>query len=164
MSTGHREFELTHLPVARTEMLIRKPATEVFEAFVNPEITSRFWFSRGSGRLEKGATVQWDWEMYGFSIAVTVLEFEHNRRIVIEWPGDGAPTSVEWRFSERPDGTTYVSIINSGFVGDGDSIVDQAISSTEGFTFVLAGLKAYLERGIQLNLVADRHPDGLEIS
>jgi hypothetical protein len=31
-------------------------------------------------------------------------------------------------------------------------------SSTEGFTFVLAGLKAFLEHNIILNLVADRHP------
>jgi hypothetical protein len=30
--------------------------------------------------------------------------------------------------------------------------------STEGFTIVLAGLKAWLEFGIRLNLVADRFP------
>jgi len=33
----------------------------------------------------------------------------------------------------------------------------QAISSTEGFTFVLSGLKAFLEQNTILNLVADRH-------
>jgi uncharacterized protein YndB with AHSA1/START domain len=47
---------------ARVEMLIRRPITEVFEAFVDPEITSKFWFSRGSGRLAAGASVRWDWE------------------------------------------------------------------------------------------------------
>ncbi len=30
-------------------MLIRKPVAEVFEAFVNPDITSKFWFTKGSG-------------------------------------------------------------------------------------------------------------------
>lgn len=40
--------------VARAEMLIRSPVSKVFEAFVNPAITSRFWFSRGSARLEAG--------------------------------------------------------------------------------------------------------------
>ena len=44
-------------PVARAEMLIRKPVSLVFEAFVDPAITSRFWFTRGSGRLEPGAEV-----------------------------------------------------------------------------------------------------------
>ena len=52
--------------VAIAEMLIRKPAAEVFQAFVDPEITSKFWFSRGSGRLEVGKSVRWDWEMYSF--------------------------------------------------------------------------------------------------
>ncbi|MBC7990984.1 MAG: polyketide cyclase, partial [Luteimonas sp.] len=28
-------------------MLIRRPVAEVFEAFVDPAITSRFWFTRG---------------------------------------------------------------------------------------------------------------------
>jgi len=33
--------------------------------------------------------------------------------------------------------------------------------STEGFTLVIAGAKAYLEHGLQLNLVADRFSKGL---
>ena len=34
-------------------MLIRKPVAEVFEAFVDPDITAKFWFTKGSGRLER---------------------------------------------------------------------------------------------------------------
>ena len=41
-------------PVARAQMMIRKPVAEVFEAFVNPELTSRFWFSKSSGRVSPG--------------------------------------------------------------------------------------------------------------
>ena len=37
-------------PIAKAEMLIRRPVTDVFEAFVNPAITSQFGFSKGSGR------------------------------------------------------------------------------------------------------------------
>ena len=48
--------EIDDFPVAKAEMLIRRPVTEVFEAFVNPAITSRFWFTKGSGRLEPGRT------------------------------------------------------------------------------------------------------------
>lgn len=40
-----------------------------------------------------------------------------------------------------------------------DEIVAQALDSMGGFTFVLAGLKAFLEHGIVLNLVADHNPD-----
>jgi hypothetical protein len=52
------------------------------------------------------------------------------------------------------------SIINSGFSGDGDEIVSQALDSTGGFALVLAGAKAWLEHNISLNLIADRFPDG----
>jgi hypothetical protein len=65
---------------------------------------------------------------------------------------------VEWLFTPRADNTTFVSITNAGFSGDGDEIVKQAIESTEGFTLVLAGLKALLEHNIILNLVPDRFP------
>ena len=47
-------------PLAKAEMLIRKPVGQVFEAFVDPAITSLFWFTRGSGRLEPGRQVRWD--------------------------------------------------------------------------------------------------------
>lgn len=40
---------LTQAPIAKAEMLIRKPVAEVFEAFVNPEITTKFWFTKSSG-------------------------------------------------------------------------------------------------------------------
>lgn len=50
----------------------------------------------------------------------------------------------------------------AGFTGDADAVAGQAIASTEGFTLVLAGLKALLEHDVRLNLVADRFPKGLE--
>jgi uncharacterized protein YndB with AHSA1/START domain len=94
-------------------------------------------------------------------VQVKVRAIEPNRRIFIEWSAYGAPTTVEWIFSPRADGTTLVTVTNTGFGGDGDEIVKQVMGATEGFTIVLAGLKALLEHGIILNLVADRFPDGL---
>ena len=150
-------------PVAKAEMLIRKPVDQVFEAFVNPAITSRFWFTRGNARLEAGKEVRWDWEMYGFSVPVAVKAVEPNRRIVVEWAAGGErPTTIEWTFTALPDETTFVSIVNSGFRGGLDEVVQQALDATEGFAFVLAGVKALLEHDVRLNLVADRFPRGLE--
>ncbi|MGH7150568.1 MAG: SRPBCC family protein [Planctomycetota bacterium] len=155
-------LQLKQVPVAETGMLIRRPVADVFEAFVDPEITSRFWFTKGSGRLEAGKVVQWDWAMYGISIPVTVKALEPNRRILVEWPGCGGPSTVEWIFTPRPGGTTFVEITNSGFAGDGDEVVKQANDSTQGFALVLAGLKALLEHDVRLGLVADRFPEGIE--
>jgi uncharacterized protein YndB with AHSA1/START domain len=155
-------MKIESIPFAKAEMLIRRPVAEVFEAFINPGITSKFWFTRSNGRLEPGKQIQWDWEMYNSSVQVNVKAIDQNKRILIEWSAFGAPTTVEWLFTPRADNTTFVSITNTSFSGDGDEIIKQAIGSTEGFTLVLAGLKAFLEHNIILNLVSDRFPDRLE--
>ena len=155
-------LQLTQVPIARTGMLIRRPVADVFESFVNPDITTKFWFTRSSGRLEAGQQVQWEWEMYGISIPVTAKAIEPNTRIVIEWPGRSRPTTVEWTFAPQTDGTTFVSITHAGFTGDGDELVKQVADSTQGFSLVLAGLKALLEHNVRLNLVPDRYPRGIE--
>ena len=96
--------------------------------------------------------------MYKASTDVNVREIEPNKRILVEWTGDSGPTTIEWIFTARPDNTTFVSITKSGFHGNHEEIAQQAIDATEGFTFVLAGLKALLEHNINLNLIADRFP------
>jgi uncharacterized protein YndB with AHSA1/START domain len=160
--TNQLNLQLTQVPVTSTGMLIRKPVAEVFEAFVNPNITTKFWFTKSSERLEAGKQVQWDWEMYGISVPVTAKAVEPNQRILIEWPGYSGPTTVEWTFSPQEDAATFVNITESGFTGDGDELVKQVTGSTQGFSLVLAGLKAFLEHNISLNLVADRYPKGVE--
>jgi uncharacterized protein YndB with AHSA1/START domain len=155
---------LEHAPVAKAEMLIRKPVSEVFEAFVDPAITTKFWFTRSSGRLETGKTIQWDWEMYNVSAQVVVKAIETNKRILIEWPGYSGPATVEWTFAPQKDDTTFVSITEAGFTSNQDELVKQVADSTQGFTLVLAGLKALLEHNVSLNLVADHHPDGIKMS
>jgi len=157
-----KSHQLTRAPVAIAEMLIRKPVAEVFEAFINPDITTKFWFTKSSGKLESGKQVQWDWEMYNVSVQVNVKAIEENKRILIEWGSAGeTTTTVEWVFTPRVDNTTFVSVKNSGFGGDGDEVVKQALDSTSGFTIMLDGLKAYLEHGIILNLILDRFPKDL---
>jgi uncharacterized protein YndB with AHSA1/START domain len=148
--------------MAKTGMLIRRPVAEVFEALVNPDITTKFWFTKGSARLELGRQVRWDWEMYNVSVQVTAKIVEPNRRIVIEWPGYSGPTTVEWTFAPQENGTTFVVITESGFTGEGDDLVKYVADSTQGFTLMLAGLKAYLEHNVRLNLTADRYPKGIE--
>jgi uncharacterized protein YndB with AHSA1/START domain len=148
------------IPVARAEMLIRKPADEVFEAFVDPGITTRFWFTRSSGRLCEAQRVTWEWGMFNISAEVTVLELEQDKRILMEWNASGKPTIVEWQFTARGD-STYVAVTNRGFDGDRPQQTAAAIDATEGFALVLVGAKAWLEHGLRLNLIVDRFPDGV---
>jgi uncharacterized protein YndB with AHSA1/START domain len=145
-------------PVAQAQMMIRRPVHEVFEAIVDPGITSHFWFSKGSGRLEAGKRVTWLWEMYGVSAEVDVKAVDANKRVLIEWNGPANPTSVEWTLEALASDRTLVKVRNWGFRGVPDRMVADALDSTSGFTFMLAGLKAWLEHGIEPNLVADHDP------
>ena len=138
-------------------MLVRRPLDEVFNAFVDPTITTRFWFTRSSGKLEPGAKVTWEWEMYGASADVHVRAIERPSRILIEW---GEPsTTVEWRFTSLGAEATLVRISNTGFRGTEEEVVGMALDCMGGFSLVLAALKAWLEHGIALDVVADRDPE-----
>ena len=145
-------------PVASAGMLIRRPAAEVFEAFIDPAITSRFWFSRGSARLEPGVDVRWDWDMYGVGTDVFVKAIEPGRRILISWDNRTDPTEVEWRFEPRGE-HTWATVENRGFHGSPEQQVAGALDSTGGFALVMAGAKIWLEHGIDPRFVPDRHPD-----
>ena len=153
-------LSLERMPVARTGMLIRKPVAEVFEALIDPGITTQFWFTASSGRLEAGKQVTWKWEMYDVSTLVAVKVIVPNKRIVIEWDGYSGRTTVEWKFASLADNATFVSITESGWTGSGDELVQYVADSTQGFTWTLAGLKALLEHDVRLNVVADRFPQG----
>ena len=155
-------LQLTKTPVAKAAMLIRKPPEEVFEAFINPEITRRFWFTESTERLETGKHIVWTWEMYDVSINVEVKLVQPHERIVVEWGNYGSMTTVEWVFTQYESDKTYVTITNSGFRGDGDKVVRDALDSTGGFTWVLAGLKALLEYDYELNAIVDAFPQVLK--
>ncbi|MFB9278450.1 SRPBCC family protein [Cohnella cellulosilytica] len=135
-------------PVVKVGMLIRRPVQEVFNALVDPAVTTKFWFTKSSGRLEAGKRIRWDWEMYGVSADIDVTELEENKRIVIEWP-----SRVEWTFTSYGD-ATYVHVTNSGLEGG----AEEAVGSMGGFTMVLCALKALLEHNVILTVVADKEP------
>lgn len=143
---------------AEAAMLIRKPIATVFEAFINPEITTKFWFTKSSASLEEGKSSDWTWEMYGnHTVTVKVLTIKPNESIVIQW-GDDEKAIVEWEFNDLGENKTFVTITFHGIQGRVDELCSQIRDTTEGFTLVLASLKAFLEHNIQLNLVADRFP------
>ena len=150
---------MKNTPTVETQMLIRKPVSQVFQAFIDPAITTNFWFTKSSGKLEVGKTVTWEWEMYGVSGNVLVREIIPDRKISTEW-GDPA-TNVDYEFTALTEDTTYVIIKNYGFSQTGDDLIQAIKDNTGGFTTVLDGLKAYLEHNIKLNLIADKYPKEL---
>ena len=139
----------------QSQMLIRKPINEVFEAFINPEITTHFWFTKSSGKLVEGETILWEWEMYGAKSEVKVHQIIPNQLIKTEW---GSPaTNVDYEFKEMEKGTLVI-IKSYGYSQTGDELLAVINDNTGGFTTVLDGCKAYLEHGINLRLIEDKFP------
>jgi uncharacterized protein YndB with AHSA1/START domain len=142
---------------AGAQMLVRRPVAEVFESFMDPDLAKNFWFTKGSGRLQVNKSITWEWEMYGVSTTVVAKEITPYEKIVLEW--HEPPTTVEFRFRPLTPGSTYVEVMEWGYPSTGDELLRIIRDSTGGFTTVLDGLKAFMEHGIRLNLIADKFPE-----
>lgn len=94
--------------------------------------------------------------MYNVSTAVKVRDIIPNKKISFTW--DEPETTVDFEFTVLTDDTTYVVIKNYGFSQTGEDLISAIVNNTGGFTTVLDGLKAYMEYGIELNLVRDKFP------
>jgi len=154
---------LVTAPAVDVGMLVRRPPDEVFEALADPSVTTRFWFTRSTGRMTEGAELAWTWEMYGVSSKVWVDEVRPGRVIRFRWDGYDPvhPTTVRFEFTPYQGDTTYLRITETGFTGDDGTQVSRALDSTAGFTFLLSSLKAALEHDITLRVTMDAHPPDL---
>lgn len=142
---------------ARAQSIIRAAPAEVFDAFVDAETMSKFWFTRRDKGLEEGETVSWyiGGEEDAYAIEVNVKELVKPDRIRVEWWGGEHFTEVLWRILETDDGHTNLTIEESGFKGSREEIVASALDSTGGFNQVIIALKALLEHEATINVVAD---------
>lgn len=138
--------------IARAEMPIRRPVVEVFNAFVQPELITKFWLKGTSGPLAHGARVEWQFMVPGATEHVHVTGFDKPHRIAFSWADGGL--DVDMKFSGEHKDITVASVEVRGFKGDGGT--DQVANATEGFTIVLCDLKALLETGHSVNLVKDK--------
>lgn len=100
--------------------------------------------------------------MFGVFTLRDVKALEPGKRSLLDWVVDRISDSLKRFFQQRPGRGTYVAMTNSGFSGNGDKIVEQAMDSASGFALVLADFTAYLEFCIGLNLVADSHPEMMD--
>ena len=140
-------------PEVEVDLLIRRPAGEVYEAFADPDRIRRFWLASSSGRLQTGAKVHWVFKIAGAEVDVEVVEAVPGRLLDLRWD-DGQP--LRFTFGER-GGNTLAGVRVTGFTGDDAAAV--AVQTMSGFTLVLASLKMWLEHGIEGDLMYDKFPD-----
>ncbi|MFD0677977.1 MULTISPECIES: SRPBCC family protein [unclassified Paenibacillus] len=132
-----------------TKMEIRKPAYDVFEAFVNPEKIGNFWFSSSSERWEKSKTVTLRYEEYKAQGDIHVIEMIENRKIVFEWGAeDGGPHLVTITLKDTDQASTIVEVNEDGFDENDPDLIAKLVDNKEGWVYMLTCLKGYLEFGV----------------
>ena len=146
-------------------LLIRKPPSEVFEALADPSIATTFWYTKSTGRMTEGAELVWEWEMYGHKTKALVKEVVDGKRISFQWHHEDPTlgTIVTFDFIPYKDNTTYVRMTETGFTGDADSQVQNAMLSSSGFTFLMCALKETLEHGTPSTITADVHRSDADV-
>lgn len=142
---------------AKAQILVRRPRHEVFDALIDPAIMSRFWFKRRDHGLKEGEVVTW---FVGdapdaIEIEVRVKTIRPPSQIILDWGHGDQFTTVSWTFEEQGEDATRLKIEERGFIGSPEEIIAQALDSTSGFNQVVVALKALLEHGATINVVAD---------
>ena len=135
---------------------IARPVSQVFEAVVDPQQLSRYFTTGGAkGRLEKGATVTWDFHDFPGAFPVKVIDVVKDEKIVFQWAVDGSngdggyDTTVTMSFEPIDGDRTLVSIREEGW-RETPAGLKGSYGNCEGWTGALCAMKAWLEHGINL--------------
>jgi uncharacterized protein YndB with AHSA1/START domain len=145
-------------------MLIRRPPGDVFQALVDPAITTRFWFTKSTASLFAVRPSDGNGRCTAPGRRSGSRRSKDNSRILIDWGDDDETTTVEFRFVPYGDDATDVRVTETGHTGDGNEVAARAADSTGGFTFMVCALKALLEHDdVVLTVVLDAHPHSLQL-
>lgn len=127
---------------------ILKPVDEVFDAVVDPTKMSNYFISNASGPIKIGK-VEWEFADVGAKTSIDVVEFEDNRRIVLESSALGAPIRTTIRFAPDGPNATVITVTESSFPLTEEG-VKLALGQNGGWTYTLCGLKAFVQFGVNL--------------
>lgn len=101
--------ELTFEAYAKT----RKPVATVFQGVYLPENLSGYFITDGaSGRLDKGATITWEFHHYLGAFPLIAKDSVEHQRIGLEWDNPRRFTQVEIAFGALDEVSTKVETKN----------------------------------------------------
>ena len=133
----------------KAALQIIKPVEVVFEAIVDPEKMSNYFISVGSGRMEEGSQLTWQFPEFDTKSPIRVGKIEKDKYISFYWEMDGIELFVEITLTHIEDNATLVRITEKSRQND-EAGIKWLMGNTEGWANFLACLKAYLEYGINL--------------
>jgi uncharacterized protein YndB with AHSA1/START domain len=138
---------------AKVQMGILKPASEIFEAIINPDKMNKYFISTSTGRMESGKTLTWTWPDYEGEHEVRIGKIEKDKVVSFEWSGSGENCVVVITLETKDENRTLVKITESDWPADYKG-ANRCMRQVEGWTNFLCCLKAYLEYGINIRLGA----------
>ncbi len=133
----------------KAALQILKPVNEVFEAIIDPVKMSNYFISKGSGKMEEGKQIIWQFPEFDSDFPIRVGKIEKNKYISFYWDMDGISLFVEITLTSRSGNSTLVTITEKSRKND-ESGIKWLKGNTEGWANFLACLKAFLEYGINL--------------
>lgn len=141
---------MNHRLEIKAAIQIARPAQEVFEAIVDPEKMSNYFIAKGTGRIEEGKELIWQFPEFDDQVPVKGGKIETSRYISFYWEGaKDKDLLVEITLTEKPGNATLVSVTEKEMENNEEGI-KWLKSNTEGWANFLACLKAYLEYDINL--------------
>ncbi len=136
--------------VIKAAIQIQKPATEVFQAIVDPEKMCNYFIGKSTGHLIEGTSVTWEFPEFEGEVLIEVTKVIPGELVSFNWEGaKGKKLLVKMSLKELEDGSTVVSVTEGKMEADKAGI-EWYGGNTEGWANFLACLKAYLEYGINL--------------
>ncbi|MCE7067081.1 SRPBCC domain-containing protein [Dyadobacter sp. CY326] len=133
---------------ARASIQIQKSPQAVYEAIVDPALMSNYFISKGSGIMEEGQTVIWRFPEFDMEFPVEIVKTEKFKQIHFIW-GQGDQKALVEIALEAFKKDTVVKIVEHEPARN-EAGISWAIGQTEGWSYFLAGLKAFLDHNVRL--------------
>lgn len=132
--------------------IIDKPRDAVFEAVADPDKLSAYFTTGGAkGRMDRGATVTWEFADFPGPFEVNVLRAEAPELIEFDWPsplGTGM-NRVTFRFQAMAGDRTKVEVTETGWPETAEGL-QAAFGNCMGWSQMLAAMKAWADHGVVL--------------
>jgi len=128
---------------------IQKPAREVFDAIIDPSKMSNYFISKGSGIMEEGKKIMWQFPEFEMEYPIRVAAIEKDKYVSFYWEVDSIDLLVEISLTPGGSGSTIVRVTEKSRQCD-EAGLKWLQGNSEGWANFLACLKAYLEYGINL--------------
>lgn len=132
----------------KVALQILKPASDVFDAIVDPEKMSNYFISQSTGKMEEGKQLIWRFPEFDMDVPVRIGKIEQDKYISYYWDVEDKELLVEMMLTPG-DNATVVTVSEKG-MSNNEAGINWLKGNTEGWANFLACLKAYLEYGINL--------------